>query len=112
MTTLPKCDQYIKQYVLKNVIVCKNKKRLPHAIAFGPRVGLLVAIKREDGTIGVGWSKCAKHDVFDRDLAERIAFGRALLWNWDESQENTPFAISRDLQHFRERAYKYFKMSE
>jgi hypothetical protein len=109
MTTLPKRDHYIKQYVLKNVLF---NERLPHPVTFGPKVGLLIALKREDGSIGIGWSKCAKQDKFNKELAETIAVGRALLWDWNESQENTPFAISRDLQHFRERAYKYFKMNQ
>jgi len=70
----------------------------------------MMAVKRNDGEIGIGWSKCSKHDLFNKEMAERIAFGRAIMWDWNESQSNTPFTLLEPLQIFRERAKKYFKI--
>jgi len=111
-------DHSIKQWVnktigYKRVTFINKETNLPEDKLVpikGRKIGLLMALKRNDGNVGIGWSKCASKDPFDKDMAERIAFGRALLWDWDELQENTPFIINEHLQYFRDRVCKYFKI--
>lgn len=42
--------------------------------AYGDKIGCVVAL----GKKAIGWSVVAKGDVFDKDLAKRIASGRAV----------------------------------
>ena len=97
-------DHSIKQWIYKYQF---NKKQ---ELVKGPKIGLIIGLRRNDGTIGIGWSKCASKDKFNKTMAERIACGRSILWDWDESQENTPFAIKKYLEPFRQRVKTYFKI--
>lgn len=67
--------------------------------------GMFVAI-REDNEVSIGWSLCKKKsDVFNKDRAFNIAFGRAVLG----SRIEVPHSIRADLLRFYDRASRYFK---
>ena len=78
-------------------------------------VGLMVAVLREDGTVGLGWSRCSKKDVFRKDRAYEIAVGRAKIKKehpyTPEASVAHPVAstIAPELKNFRERVRKYYK---
>jgi hypothetical protein len=72
----------------------------------GQRVGAVVAIC-EDGVVKTGWSKCnTKLDKFDREMALKIAVGRA-----NNIGKKTHSAIVKPVEQMRDRALRYFKGS-
>jgi hypothetical protein len=82
--------------------------------------GALVAIKAEGG-FGVGYSLCNKQDKFSKDMALKIAFGRALVGAEiqtrivsrfsDSSVGNCiPHLINKVLGKFTDRCKKYYKL--
>ena len=67
----------------------------------GHKRGMVVAADR--GLIG--WSKCHKTDEFDRDLAYRIAIGRAI----NGSKSKIPSDVVYYVTKMEDRANRYFK---
>lgn len=72
----------------------------------GNPVGMVVAVKDND-RVSLGWSKCNKVDVFDKQFGTFVALQRAL-----HSKGNVivPNKVRRKLTAMRERAAKYFKV--
>jgi hypothetical protein len=79
----------------------RNNKGIPK--------GVLVAIKRENGTIGINYSMCRKCDNFNKEMGIKIATGRALS-SVDDRPELVPHEIFKKLESFRERVKKYFRV--
>lgn len=77
----------------------------------GNKRGLVVALKRDDGHIGIGWSLCNKKDEFDRDRAWFIAVGRA---NKGSERENgyLPAGSANAVQDMVTRAFMYFHVND
>jgi hypothetical protein len=85
-----------KHTVVKYV---RNKK--------GNLVGVLVAVKSEDG-FRVGYSLCRiALDRFKKETGLKIAFGRADVWAL--IPQEIPKDIARFLPSFLERCKKYYK---
>jgi hypothetical protein len=76
----------------------RNKKGRP--------TGVIVAIKSDQG-FNVGYSLCNKKDRFDREMALKIAFGRAELHN--QIPAEVPREICRIIPDFIARCKKYYR---
>lgn len=63
--------------------------------------GVVLAIDRNI----IGWSLCAKGDKFDKDLAFKIAYNRAIIG----SKVQIPFRLRPLYDKISERALKYYK---
>jgi hypothetical protein len=74
----------------------------------GQAVGAVVAVC-QDGEIRTGWSKCnMKMDRFDKDMAIKIATGRAVA---GRNKVRPHSAVVNDLPLIAQRAQKYFKQA-
>lgn len=75
------------------------------------RVGVVVATKREDNTVGLGYSLCAtkRGDNFDSERALEIALGRADAYPYFEG--NIPQSVTKDWMEVVDRAHRYFKVA-
>ena len=76
------------------------------------RVGVVVATKRPDNTVGFGYSLCATNrgDAFDPTTALNIAIGRAE--NFPHFQGEIPQSVENDWGVIYDRATRYFKGCE
>lgn len=70
----------------------------------GKHVGLMVAIKLSNTLITVGWSVCNKIDKYDKQLADKIAFNRAMYG----SHTPAPRFAKPQIDKFSQRATFYF----
>jgi len=83
----------------------RDKKRNPR--------GVLVALKRSNGTVSVHYSYCnTKTDRFNKRTALTIAFGRALEDKPYDSFDTLPRQVRHEIAEFNERATKYFKVNK
>jgi hypothetical protein len=75
------------------------------------KVGVVVATKRSDNTIGFGYSLCATNrgDAFDSTKALEIALGRAE--NFPYFIDDVPQSVVNDWSVIYDRAVRYFKGS-
>lgn len=75
----------------------------------GQRVGVVLATKRGDGTVGIGYSLCAtkRGDVFNESTAVQIAMGRAENYPYFKGQ--LPHSVQSTWQNIVDRACRYFK---
>lgn len=89
--TIPK--HTVIQYV-------RDKKNVPY--------GVIVAVKTDDG-FGIGYSLCNKKDRFSKDMALKIAIGRAEIKN--EEVRVLPHPVARMVASFTERCKKYYKVA-
>ena len=73
------------------------------------KVGVVAAVRREDDTVGFGYSLCAKNkgDEFNSTKAIEIAVGRAL--NFPFFKGEVPHSVLEDWQIIYDRAVRYFK---
>ena len=73
------------------------------------RVGVVVAAKRADNTVGYGFSLCATNrgDSFNPSTALNIALGRAESYPYFEG--TIPQSVSNDWDEIVDRANRYFK---
>lgn len=76
----------------------------------GKKRGLVMAVLREDGYVGIGWSVCNKKDVFDRDRAWSIAQGRAVNGR-EHLNGHIPSAAADAIEKMFSRASKYYHIS-
>lgn len=71
--------------------------------------GVVVAIGKDQ----IGWSKCCKRDKFDKELALRIAFGRAHKCNCDGPPPLPPVFIPQSMLgealQMLDRASRYYR---
>lgn len=74
------------------------------------RVGCFLALKDDEGLVGIGWSLCNHKDRFDRDRALDIAEGRAYAAIRRPSP--IPHSMRPHLDDFVSRARKYFKTED
>ena len=76
------------------------------------KVGVVVAVKRNDNTVGFGFSLCARNkgDEFNRQTALDIALGRAE--NFPHFKGEIPQSVENDWSEIYDRAVRYFKESE
>lgn len=76
------------------------------------KVGVVVAIKRSDNTVGFGYSLCAanKGDTFNPVTALEIALGRAE--NFPHFKGDIPQSVENDWSVIYDRATRYFKGCE
>jgi len=76
------------------------------------KVGVVVATKRSDNTIGLGFSLCATNrgDTFNPTTALNIAVGRAE--NFPHFKDALPQSVKADWDMIYDRACRYFKGSE
>jgi hypothetical protein len=74
------------------------------------KVGVVVAVKRNDGLVGFGYSLCAQNlgDTFNRETALNIALGRADNFPHFECNE-IPRSVEKDWTEIYNRAVRYFK---
>ena len=91
-TKTPPQSKVIYKYV-------KNRRGVP--------VGCVLARRRVDGTVGIGFSLCTpgRLDTFDRKIAYDIANGRAL----NGSSDNSPQSLDSEMFEMKDRANRYFK---
>jgi hypothetical protein len=77
------------------------------------KVGVVVALKRADNTIGLGYSLCAlnKGDTFNRETALNIALGRAENFPHFKCSE-IPQSVEAGWSEIYDRAVRYFKGDE
>lgn len=73
----------------------------------GSRVGVVLATKLENGSVGLGWSLCATKlgDEFNPDYAFNIAFGRAKAYGGIAA---VPRSVVKDYSIIINRAARYF----
>jgi actin-like ATPase involved in cell morphogenesis len=71
----------------------------------GLRIGAIVATKSENG-FNIGYSLCNKKDRFNKEMALKIAFGRA---EFELVSPEIPRDISKMLPEFIERCKKYYR---
>ena len=73
------------------------------------KVGVVVATKRSDNTVGFGYSLCAvnRGDAFNPTTALNIALGRAE--NFPHFDGDIPDSIDNDWEIIINRAERYFK---
>ena len=73
------------------------------------KVGVVVATKRSDNTIGLGYSLCATNrgDAFNSNTALQIALGRANTYPF--FQGVIPQSVCSDWEEIFDRASRYFK---
>jgi hypothetical protein len=76
------------------------------------KVGVVVATKRPDNTVGFGYSLCATNrgDTFNPATALEIAVGRAD--NFPHFQGEIPQSVESDWSEIYDRACRYFKGCE
>ena len=76
------------------------------------KVGVVVATKRSDNTVGFGFSLCATNrgDKFDATTALNIALGRADNFPYFKSE--VPQSVMNDWAVIYDRAVRYFKGSQ
>ena len=76
------------------------------------KVGVVVAIKRHDNTVGFGFSLCATNrgDKFNAQTALNIALGRAE--NFPHFEGEIPQSVENDWDVIYSRAVRYFKGCE
>ena len=67
--------------------------------------GVLVGIKTKNG-FSIGYSLCNKQDKFSKDMALKIAIGRAAQC---VPERSFPHIISKNLNEFVDRCKKYYK---
>ena len=79
-------DYYIPKHTVIQYV--RDKKGIPY--------GVVVAIKSENG-FDIGYSLCRKNDRFSKDMALKIAIGRAEL-----SVGDLPHSVRHMLPAFRE----------
>jgi hypothetical protein len=74
------------------------------------KVGVVAAVKRDDGLVGLGYSLCAvnKGDTFNAVRALEIAIGRAEAFPHFEC-ESIPQSVEKDWSEIYDRATRYFK---
>jgi hypothetical protein len=73
------------------------------------KVGVVVAVKRSDNTVGFGFSLCATNrgDMFNNLTALEIAVGRAE--NFPHFKAEVPQSVIADWGVIYDRACRYFK---
>ena len=73
------------------------------------KVGVVVAVKRHDNTIGFGYSLCAVNlgDKFNPELALNIALGRAEAF--PHFADEIPSSVENDWSQILHRSERYFK---
>lgn len=92
--TIPK--HTVIQYV-------RDKKGVPY--------GVVVAVKVDDG-YRLGYSLCNKKDRFSKDMALKIALGRA-LWSLDPfGMNDIPHPVKKMLPTFSNRCKKYYRVAQ
>jgi len=74
----------------------RDKKRRP--------IGAIVALDK----VSVGWSKCSKHDLWNKKIALNVAAGRAEASNYRDIFYNIPHSFKKDIEWMRERAKREF----
>ena len=76
------------------------------------KVGVVVALKRTDNKVGVGYSLCATNrgDKFNPELALNIALGRAEAF--PHFADEIPQSVNNDWAIIHDRARRYFKDAE
>ena len=76
------------------------------------KVGVVVAVKRHDNTVGFGYSLCAVNlgDKFNPELALNIALGRAETF--PNFADEIPSSVENDWSEILRRSERYFKDAE
>lgn len=95
-------DQFVAQYKrITQVVETDNSAQVVH----NP-IGIVLAVRNEQGEVKFGWSSCDKHDTFNKKKAVQIALNRAKKG----SKLPIPSTIS-DLidEKFLQRVEKYFQ---
>lgn len=69
-------------------------------------IGVMVAIKTIDG-FRFGYSLCNRKDKFNKEMALKIAFGRA---ESHENYESIPHIIAKNYDEFIDRCNRYYKI--
>lgn len=89
---------------MKNILISyiRDKKNNPR--------GVIVAVKRKDGSIGINYSFCRKSDKFSKEIGCRIAIGRASIDY--QSPISCPREVYKRLGKFLARTEKYFKLKK
>ena len=83
----------------------RDKKGNPH--------GVLVAVKADDrrGDFNIGYSQCRKGDTFSKNMALKIALGRAEFDTSFESLQHMPHNLRKMLPSFIQRCERYYKVT-
>lgn len=99
-------DVIIPQHTVIQYIRCK--KNIPH--------GVLVAIKTPEG-FRIGYSLCNKKDRFNKNMALKIAIGRAEFVNSRDvgspatgAEHYPPHPVRKMVPAFWDRCKKYYKV--
>lgn len=70
------------------------------------KVGVVLAKKMANNSVGFGWSLCNPKDQFNKNYALAIAEGRADNFGGIDS---VPHSVSKDFDVIIDRANRYFK---
>jgi hypothetical protein len=73
------------------------------------KVGVVLAKKMPNGSVGIGWSLCNPKDEFNKVHALAIAEGRAENFG---GIDEIPRSINEDIDVIIDRATRYFKDSQ
>ncbi len=74
------------------------------------KIGMLVAGRRTNGHVYVGWSKCNMgKDEFDRKVAHNIAMKR---FNDLHSKVGPPESIRKDVLRFMSRCVRFYQVGD
>ena len=76
--------------------------------------GVIIALKSKNG-FNIGYSLCNNKDKFDKNMAFKIAIGRAELdscwWQLCSMKKNIPYKIKKMIPSFADRCKKYYKLT-
>lgn len=111
--SVPSLEGALVQYARKSkprvedVIVKENGKKVVKTVKrSAPPVGVFVASKDDNGRIKIGWSKCNKKDIFDRQTGLTIAVNRMAV----NRHDNLPHTMIDQFEAFIRRCEEYYKV--
>ena len=71
--------------------------------------GVIVAVRLTNGKVSVHYSYCNKKDKFTKEMALKIALGRAYTTKTDDLDfSKIPHQVNREISAFNQRVQKYY----
>lgn len=82
-------------------------KKNPTRHTRNPIVGVVCASKKDNGKVGIGWSRCNRlaGDTFNKNTGLKIALGRA---EKGTSRDEPPFTMLPEIEIMQNRAKDFF----
>ena len=74
--------------------------------------GVIVAVRLTNGKVSVHYSYCNKKDKFTKEMALKIALGRAYTIKTDDLDfSEIPHQVKREISAFNQRVQKYYHVN-